>query len=260
MTDLFSESDLQSLVEQTFVSHVDYQTELGSTSDRAVELCRGSLPDLPMLVLTSRQMSGRGRGANQWWAQSGGLTFSLVLPISMFSSPQQLALVSLCTGWGLSTVLQRHVPGKKVSVKWPNDLYLGSRKVCGILSERVENEYLVVGIGINVNNSFQSAPAQFQEIATSLFDENQTELALTPFLIELLEELEQSWKHLAVGRTDFLEEWPRRCLLTGRTVIHRAGEAETVGYCQGLDETGALILQTEHGPQQLYGGTIVDFG
>ncbi|MCA9042551.1 MAG: biotin--[acetyl-CoA-carboxylase] ligase, partial [Planctomycetaceae bacterium] len=197
---------------------------------------------------------------NQWWAQPGCLTFSLILAATEFERTKHLPLISLATGWAIADLLEDYAPGEIVQLKWPNDVYMGGRKICGILTEMPSPEVVIVGIGLNVNNSFYTATEQLKERATSLFDQVGDEYPLTIILIDLLKQLETSLSNLSQGELAFIANWPSRCLLMGRTITHAAGERQTTGLCQGIDQTGALLLQTEQGQKRLIGGTISSFG
>src|SRR5262245_30735712 len=118
------------------VARIDYHESIGSTSDRAIELGVLDESELPLLVLAESQTAGRGRGVNRWWSAEGALTFSLVLqaPCERLP-PDRWPQVALVAGVAVCEALEGLVPQAEVRVKWPNDVYLGSGKVCGILCE-----------------------------------------------------------------------------------------------------------------------------
>jgi BirA family biotin operon repressor/biotin-[acetyl-CoA-carboxylase] ligase len=147
--------DLARLDQCGLVGSIDYHESLGSTSDRALALAAADEARLPLLVLAARQTAGRGRGTNRWWSDEGALTFSLALEAHPALLPAanwpQIALVA---GLAVCEALHRLAPSGNFRVKWPNDVYLNDRKICGILSESVPGwrDRLVIGIGVNVNN------------------------------------------------------------------------------------------------------------
>jgi biotin-(acetyl-CoA carboxylase) ligase len=148
--------DLARLSASGLVAGIDFHESLGSTSDRALGLAAEGAIALPHLVLAQRQTAGRGRGANRWWAADGALTFSLVLAAPPDRlPPDRWPQVALVAGLAVCDALRSLAPAAELRVKWPNDVFLAGRKVCGILSESVPGwrDRLVVGIGVNVNNS-----------------------------------------------------------------------------------------------------------
>jgi BirA family biotin operon repressor/biotin-[acetyl-CoA-carboxylase] ligase len=216
---------------------------------------------LPLLVLTARQTGGRGRGTNRWWSDAGGLTFSLVLEVSPEClSPDRWPQLSLAAGLAVCETLESLLPRADCQVKWPNDVFLCGRKVCGILCESVPGwrDRLVLGIGLNVNNSLTQAPPEVRQTATSLVDAAGGAYDLTATLVGLLRRLDERMGQLLDGQfAAQAAEFRRRCYLTGKTLTVTSGGRTLVGRCQGIDDAGELLLQTESGRQRIVAGTIV---
>ncbi|MCA9263284.1 MAG: biotin--[acetyl-CoA-carboxylase] ligase [Planctomycetales bacterium] len=264
---MFSSHDLE-LVARSFVADVDYHPELGSTNDRALELARCESVPHPLLVLAARQSRGRGRGTNQWWAADGALTFSVLFDCQDFSLPQfLLPQLSLWTGLAVRDALEDVCEAEDASaaftVKWPNDIYLDGRKVCGVLSESVSTYpgRVVVGIGINVNNRFANSsepvPEDLQITAASLREVVGRELSVVDVLCTVLDQLQRRWIECASGVTDLQAAWKPHCYLRGRRVTWQTAQAEFIGTCQGLNEDGALVLEENGVCHVCVGGTIV---
>ncbi|MCA9419132.1 MAG: biotin--[acetyl-CoA-carboxylase] ligase, partial [Candidatus Omnitrophica bacterium] len=136
-TNAFSASDIESIKSESFVRTVESYRELASTNDLALQRATIEALDTPLLVIAERQTAGRGRGGNQWWSAPGALTFSLLidretLDLREASDPR----LSLTTGLAVSDALVDILPIGDFQLKWPNDIYLESRKVAGILLER----------------------------------------------------------------------------------------------------------------------------
>jgi BirA family biotin operon repressor/biotin-[acetyl-CoA-carboxylase] ligase len=244
-----------------FLAAVEHHPEIGSTSDRALELARQEKLDLPLLVLADRQTGGRGRGSNQWWAAEGSLTFSLLLDARKLNiASAAWPVLSLSTGLAICEGLEDLVPGGDFGVKWPNDVHCAGRKVCGILIESpsASSGKVVVGIGLNVNNSFRAAPLELQTTAVSLSDYLQRPLDMTAVLLALLARLGERWKDL--GRSGFgpqAGEFRRRCVLDGQTIQVSSGPRTITGRCLSIADDGAIILQTESGREQVASGSVV---
>jgi BirA family biotin operon repressor/biotin-[acetyl-CoA-carboxylase] ligase len=254
----FHQHDLQRVVQDTFVEKVWYRPQMESTSDMAFQLARDA-QEMPLLVLTQRQTAGRGRGTNQWWSGDGGLTFSIVLDASSdTASGSGWTQISLAAALAVGSALRQVLPGGDVGLKWPNDVFLGSRKVCGILVEsRPEApRRLVLGIGLNVNNSFRSAPPAVRELGTSLCDEAGRTFEPIEVLVAVLRNLETKVSELQEGRLALPRQWSPHCILSGHWVQVDTGSRQLLGRCRGIDDDGALLLDTESGQHRCYSGTV----
>ena len=253
--------DAERLLNETFLDDVEIHPRLESTNDRALSLVEHGLPAAHLIIAES-QLSGRGRGENRWWAESGALTFSLVVTVDRRRWPtERWPRIALTAGLAVCEALAEVVPVTDLGLKWPNDVFLASRKVCGILVEvpRGSVDRLVIGIGLNVNNSLQGAPAELQQRATSLIDYSGREHDLNDLLIGIINHTEALL--FAEDQTDesLWNRWQSFCLLQGKTVALTSGSEEIIGSCQGLDPDGALILHTAAGPRHIYSGVVTRF-
>jgi BirA family biotin operon repressor/biotin-[acetyl-CoA-carboxylase] ligase len=249
--------DLPRISGAGLVRHVDWHESLGSTNDRALELAaRGGEP--PLLVLTERQTGGRGRGTNRWHSAPGALTFSLVLDASAeVVAPGDLSQAALVAGLAVCEALEGLAPQAAWRVKWPNDVYADGRKLCGILCEsaQLREGRLVIGIGINVNNSLSAADLPFA--AGALVDLDGQVRDLTTVLIAVLARLEARWQEfLGQGFVLSAAGYRARCLLSGKWLTVASGPERLVGFCQGIDDAGALLLTTERGPRTVVSGSV----
>ena len=260
--------DLRRIERESFVRQVEFHPLLASTNDRALQLAAEPDVPTPLLVLAEQQSAGRGRGANRWWSGPGALTFSLVLAADALGlSPPRWPRVALAAGVAVCEVLQPLVPHLPCGIRWPNDVHLSGRKVCGILSESRPAgmafglpSRLVLGIGINVNNSLAGAPPEVRGIGISLCEMAGAPYDLTDFLLRLLGGL--AGKLDALGRDDrrLAESWSQLCLLRGRAVELDLGTERVCERCQGTDAEGALLLETPHGTRRFFGGVIRSVG
>ena len=251
--------DLERLRGVDFVRHVVFHSELPSTNDHALGLAEDPGLATPLLVLAEQQTAGRGRGANRWWHATGGLTFSLVIDTRNLAIPTRLwPKVALTSGLAVCESLAGRTGKLAVRLKWPNDVYLEGRKICGILVEvphRAEGR-VVIGVGVNVNNSLREAPEELQQSATSLVDHLGPTSDVTDLLVEILASLGDYLESLGRGEPWLVERWRSRCLLTGRTVTVRLGPREVTGQCGGIDDDGALIVNTPLGIEHCFAGTV----
>ncbi|MCE9528396.1 MAG: biotin--[acetyl-CoA-carboxylase] ligase [Planctomycetales bacterium] len=253
--------DLPKIRSSPHVAALEHHEQIGSTSDRALELARQDQLALPMLILTDQQTGGRGRGSNQWWAAAGSLTFSLLIDSQQLDiASQKWPVLSLSTGLAICEALEQIAPGGDFGVKWPNDVYCAGRKLCGILIESpsASRGRVIVGIGLNVNNSLAAAPSEIQSLATSLVDYLQRPLDITGVLLSLLTSLRSRWQELGSnGLEPQVAEFRRRCVLDGRTVQVSSGSRLITGRCLGIDDNGSLVLQTEIGREAIASGSVM---
>lgn len=253
-------STVSRLKTETFLRNVEIHEELGSTNDRAIELSHADVaPELPLLIWARRQTAGRGRGANRWWAMDGALTFTVMLDANQLDLPRERwSLMSLAVGLAVSAAIQDLIPHAEIGVKWPNDVYLFGRKVCGILVEvpSIQAGRIIVGIGINVNNSASLADRDLQQKATALCDISVREWKLELVLLQVLKQLELHLQRLVHQDPTLPEAWDQQCFLRSKVVTHVIGDRKVKGICQGVGPDGALLLLTDAGLVRLFGGVI----
>ncbi|MEX0585967.1 MAG: biotin--[acetyl-CoA-carboxylase] ligase [Pirellulales bacterium] len=248
---------------ETFVRTVESFDELPSTNDRAIELAGSEGHALPLLVHTTRQSAGRGRGEHRWWSETGALTFSLLLDAGeMKLEPRHWPLVSLAAAMAVRAAAADFVPSVSVGLKWPNDVFAAGRKLCGILVETLPSGSsgrpgrLVIGIGLNVNNSFEHAPSDLRGVGVSLAELVGSPLDLQAVLVRLLAHLRTEVTAIAEDPTGLAQRWHQHCLLRGHVVSIENGISPTTGRCHGVSEDGGLMLETAEGPRRVYGGTV----
>ena len=181
--------DPRDLRARTPVVGVELHDVLGSTNDRARELAEQAVGPLPQLIVARRQTRGRGRGGNRWWSAEGSLTFSLLIQRFVSPSPDvPEAILSPVTALAVADAVQDWVPQSTVRLKWPNDVFLGQRKLCGILIESTlrPTPKTIVGIGLNVNNRLVAASPSLDQPATSLIETLGHPLSLQDVLVSLV--------------------------------------------------------------------------
>lgn len=259
----FTAEDLKAIQTETFIEHLHYFESLASTNSWALNtLCSPNHQEQnetpPTLVLTGKQTAGRGRGSNIWWSAEGALTFSLVVDAQQIQIPlSQQPLIALATGLAICETLEELVPGKKLELKWPNDVYLQQQKVCGILVETTASQpgLVVIGVGLNLNNSFLSAAEDLQITGTSLYEVTHQEYSLSTTLIDLINSIENRLYDIP-RENKLMPAWRQYCMLTGKQIRVTTGTISQSGICLEVDDEGFLILETETGIERIISGTI----
>ena len=224
-------------------------SKVGSTNDVAARLAREGAPD-GTLVMAEEQTEGRGRLGRKWCSAPGlGLWFSLVLRPHL--GARRSALVSLVGALGIATAL-RGEWGVQAEIKWPNDVVVGARKICGLLSEgefrggRVS--FMVLGVGLNALHRKLDFPPDIRARATSVRLESAREVRRPELLASVLRAVEA--RYLALGSVGF-EKMRRELLalspLVGKMTRVLTGDREFEGTVVDLDENGALVLRLESG-------------
>ncbi|WP_153558759.1 biotin--[acetyl-CoA-carboxylase] ligase [Roseimaritima sediminicola] len=231
--------------------------EAASTNSIALRQQR-PVDRLPLLVLADRQLAGRGRMGRQWYSDDGTLTFSLRLAADTLPLPaEQRPLVALAAGMGVADAVEYCVSPTRPQIKWPNDVYLGGRKVAGLLVETTdEGAAIVVGAGLNVTTDFSRAPAEVSQRATSIAAVASGGLSRYGLLPRVVAQMLSRIDQLVYQRADWLADYRLRCMLTGREVILRRPDRNVRGVVVGIDEHGALLLQTPAGAQAVHAGEI----
>jgi BirA family biotin operon repressor/biotin-[acetyl-CoA-carboxylase] ligase len=261
--DSVSKFDLESLLEDTFLKCVFHFAETDSTNTRAIELLSAEKSlTTPCLVYAEKQSSGRGRGENRWWSAEGSLTFSLVVDFEEIGfSAQQKPLLPLLTGMAVVQTGESVIPVGDLAIKWPNDVYLAGRKLSGVLTEVPSQSagHAVIGVGLNVNNRFASAPEELRATCIALADRSGVQHDRIEILRTFLQRFEALIKSFAVGDR-FLDDWPRYCLLSGKHVTLQTGTDQVTGICRGIDAAGALLLEIDGQVHRFFGGVIESWG
>ncbi|MAU06691.1 MAG: biotin--[acetyl-CoA-carboxylase] ligase [Deltaproteobacteria bacterium] len=202
------------------------------------------------VVVTSHQTAGRGRRGRLYWSLPGkNLTFSLVLHPEC---PQaQLTLYALWSG--IAVVRSLEVLGVTPRLKWPNDVLIGNRKVCGILAESVWTKQgnrpaLILGIGINVLGQPQEFPAELWSMITTVAASGAKEVTpetLLPQVLQALDAVDRQFREQ--GMATLREEWLQRSGMLGNAVRFEQQEGWKTGVVAGIGPEGALLLELTSG-------------
>ena len=234
-----------------------FKDEVDSTNDEALRLMSRGEAAHGVVVAAESQSKGRGRGGNSWFSpRRAGLWFSVVL---MPDFPgERIPWITQAAGLGLATGMEKAF-GVKAELKWPNDLLLNGRKVCGILIESSVKqntvEYAVVGIGLNVNQ--RDFPPPLIGVATSLAVEAGHDIDRPALFREVLCSLEKHYEQITSnGYASILPQWLTRSTMLDTPVSLSSGEGTVSGIVRGLSAEGGLILQTQESRRTYFAGDV----
>ncbi|MDX1961919.1 MAG: biotin--[acetyl-CoA-carboxylase] ligase [Pirellulales bacterium] len=279
----------QTLCAQSWLRRVEWHERLDSTQILARQHSQ-TLPDqeLPLLIGANEQSAGQGRGSHRWWTGAGALACSLLLDPRQFGGTNQpVPQLSLAVGVSLVEVIQQTSPQINIGLHWPNDLYcdvaqnsrssliapagstagtadssrqFSRKKVGGILIEALPGGRLIIGVGVNTNNSFLVAenpsPVELRESACALVDLTGEALDHTQFLLAWMAELRAALELLYAHPERLGEEFDRHCLQRGETLTLYQGTAQYIGRCLGIATNGALRLQLPAGEREFTSGSL----
>jgi BirA family biotin operon repressor/biotin-[acetyl-CoA-carboxylase] ligase len=239
-------------------SHVVAYRSVKSTNDLACEAAEAGARE-GTIFTAEEQTSGRGRLGRSWHSPYGsGIYVSVVLRPTF--PPQSAPGTAIMTGVALADTLLAYAPGQ-VRLKWPNDVLLNGRKVAGILTElgAEDNEiqYLVIGVGINVNLEEFDFPPELRPIATSLRRELGKPIRRVELLQAFLRNLEREYTNYQQDRLlrshDRIREYSA---LIGHSVALESGKILREGLVKDIDSEGRLILETIDGPVPIIAGEV----
>jgi BirA family biotin operon repressor/biotin-[acetyl-CoA-carboxylase] ligase len=201
------------------------------------------------LVVAETQTAGYGRFHRPWSSGQGGIWLSLILKPEL--APEQIPQLNLITSLAVSRVLEK-VCAVCPGIKWPNDVQLDGKKVAGILIELSAEidrvNWVVVGIGIDVNNEL---PSELAETATTLREYLGHSVDRPPLVAALaLELMKDHQLFCAHGFNYFSEEYNQRLMLKGKTIEVNHGGRVTVGVAESVDHNGFLIMRLSGGKME----------
>jgi BirA family biotin operon repressor/biotin-[acetyl-CoA-carboxylase] ligase len=241
-----------------FDEHLHHFYKIGSTNTAAMAAAAEGAPE-GSVFLAEEQLAGRGRGANSWQSpRSTGIYCSLVVRPAL--PPSEVLVLSLAAGLAVRAAIEQVDSRVIADLKWPNDVLIGGKKVCGILTEMnaeaTRVRYIVVGVGINVNQT--TFPKELS--ATSLRLATGSEWSRVEVVAALLKSLDREYHELLEDR-DARESILRRFAensswVQGKAVRIEENGSAFEGTTEGLDPRGFLLVRTAKGMQTVLSGTV----
>lgn len=252
--DILSKEELESMTCHPVV----FYEETDSTNTQAKRLAENGAGD-KTLVVTERQNAGKGRRGRGWESPQGtSIYMSLLLRPQI--EPQKAPMLTLVMAYSATEAIREQTNLPAV-IKWPNDLVLNGKKICGILTEMSAEidfiNYVVIGIGINVNT--ETFPEEIAGKATSLYLEKGSKIRRTELIVSVLEKFEKNYERfLKTGDlSDIQEEYNRLLVNKDREVTVLEPGNEYNAYALGINETGELLVKKEDGTREaVYAGEV----
>jgi BirA family biotin operon repressor/biotin-[acetyl-CoA-carboxylase] ligase len=241
-------------------SRFHYFREIDSTNSYARRLAVAGAVE-GEIVVAEEQSAGRGRLGRSWFSPPFlNLYFSVLLRPNL--PPTDAAQLTLMAGVALTDAIGTFARAAPV-IKWPNDILIDGKKIAGVLTESSCNldtvEFVVLGIGINVNCTRDLLPQILRDRATSLLMINGDPVSREDLFCGLIHGLDRCYGILEErGFGAIAREWEARFGLRGRLVRVDAGDQMLTGYARGIDRDGALIVERKNGTvQRIIAGDVV---
>ncbi|KZX10717.1 biotin--[acetyl-CoA-carboxylase] ligase [Methanobrevibacter filiformis] len=233
---------------ETIGKEIFYFKEVNSTNSVAKFLAKNGTDD-GAVVLSEVQLNGKGRRGKKWESPSGGVWLSIILKPKI--SPSKASLITLATGVVVAKTLK--AMGVDAKIKWPNDILINNKKVCGILTEAHANyksvDYVIVGIGIDTNLNLDILPPIIKEGTTSLKKELKKDIDDNEIIYTFLNEFELMYEKFQKEKfEDILNEWRLLTQTIGSYVEIKQPFGKILkGHAVGITNSGALIIESENG-------------
>ena len=261
--DLLLPQEIQRGLSTNYIGkEIYYFPELKSTNIIAKEkaLHRTEAISEGIIIIAERQSAGKGRLGRKWFSPAGGIWLSIILYPQL--SPFYISRITLMTAVAVVKAIKVCTQIES-QIKWPNDILINEKKVCGILTEMSAEldiiNWVVVGIGINVNIDNREFPEDIQENTISLKEASDKEVLRVKLAQVFLQEFEKYYEILK--RREFssiLKEWKLYSHTLGKKITVDMGERIITGEAMDINESGALILKKEDGELvEIISGTII---
>ena len=235
-----------------------YFADVESTNTEAKKQANLGCPE-GSISLSEAQTKGRGRLSRSWFSPSGkGIWLSVVFrpPFNPHDAPKCTLMAAVAV-----TKAIQSMTGIECGIKWPNDILYQGKKIVGILTEMNAEidaiNYIVIGMGINVNIKQQDFPDELTESATSLSVVAGHTISRLSLLNAVLVELEQAYEEVVqYGFSKMLDEWRKLSITLGKKVNVIGSGKEFSGTAVDIDHDGGLLVQTEAGIERVLAGDV----
>ena len=250
--DLSKNALLECLKHNQIVTNIHYYQEVDSTNTIACRLALGGARE-GEVVVADAQTKGKGRLDRTWQSPPGSnLYASMILRPKI--SPAMAPQITLMAGVAVAEFLSGCCPGD-VSIKWPNDVLLRGKKVCGILTEMKAAagsvDFIILGIGLNINMNHQDFDPSLRDAATSLKIETGVVYDRLDVASKLFDFIEKWYKvFLSTGFIGLRDTWLRHADILGKRIKVVFKDEFQTGIVTGIDDDGTIMMKDENGVNQ----------
>lgn len=241
----------QSLPEEVWPGKVHCFSSVDSTNEAAKRADAGEAADGALFV-ADRQTAGRGRRGRSWSSPEGKDIFCSIL-LRPELPAEDASMLTLVTALAAAAALEQR-GGEPCQIKWPNDVILHGKKLCGILTEMgIEMEeisYVVIGVGFNLNR--EAFPEEIADMASSLYRETGRRVVRAEFLGDFIREFLDRYRIFLRERSlvPFVEEYESRLVNIGREVRLICRGQEVIRRAEGINARGELVVRDALGQKE----------
>ncbi len=204
------------------------------------------------IVCANHQTSGKGR-LGRIWIDNDDLLFSILLKDNLKNYPNY----SLLIAYSIMKVLKKRITNHKISIKWPNDIMIDDKKICGILLEGISKEKtvcVVIGCGINVNS--ENFSDELRVKATSLKNILNKKIEKLELLEEIINQFNKDYQEFLSDKSPYIEEINNNFYLKDKEVIFVLKEKNCTGIASKVNSNGEIVIKTENEDIKLSSGEI----
>lgn len=226
---------------------------IDSTNDELKRMAAGGACEGTVVIARS-QTNGRGRRGRQWQSDADvGIYMSVLLRPEL--APTAVQSITLAASSAVCKVLEKYVPDK-LGIKWPNDILINNRKVCGILTEMTAEpdkvQAIILGIGLNVWHTEDDFNGELKETATSLMLNTEREISRSLLVSEILQELEDLYLNFIEkgNGAKFMDIWRSFSITVGRDIIVFEGKNKWQAKALDVLDDGRLLVETPDGQRR----------
>lgn len=228
--------------------------EVDSTNLYAASLCLNS-EEIPLAVVAESQTKGSGRMGRTFYSpENSGIYMTYILNAENIET---LNLITSSAGLGVAEVLEKEC-GIKGTIKWPNDILISGKKVCGILTKLItvkgKIKFALIGIGVNVTNKKQDFPEEIKEIATSLRIETDNDFDKKDLTLKIIEKLNEIFIHKKYTESEILKLLRERSEMLGKKVFVKSENREFLAV--DLSSDGGLIVRDGEETKVIHSGEV----
>ena len=247
--DIIEPFEIERNLSTKYIAHnIHFYQEVTSTNDIAKKFVYNDAPE-GTVIIAEQQTAGRSRSKNDWASPEGGIWMTLILkPEVTLLEASKLTIV---TGVAIAKTLHDKF-NLDAGIKWPNDIMIGNKKICGILTEAVTDyddlKAVLIGVGIDVNINQSDLPDNLQDIATTVSEESTEEIKRAEIMKVFFSIFEELYEEFKNGQfKHIIGEWRRLSSTTGNRVkVYKDGKA-MLADAVGIDNQGALIVELDDG-------------